>query len=627
MSLEVAGLKPYIVYVLVAFGLLGAVVGCKMHHSRPPLHAVELALLPLVHHDVSPVEEFPESFPLQVAVLWMPTQEGPKTPLALVHVLKEMGIPFFITRNLKQALKHRLVILYPEVGPTTLTEADAQQLIAFVKQGGNILAQNVYWGGLKPLFGFRDFTSSRKRHRLMFNSTSDFVTKYLKRPEEREISLGNQSVPEVIWTNGYTTEAGTEVLARFEDGSAALFRSSVGKGSVYLLGMSLVDAVLRCQNNRDFEAQRHYVNEFEPGADVWLLLLRAWYEGYAKDWIRLATIPAGQRSVVLLSHDVDWEDSFKPGLEFVRVEKANLASSTFFIQTKYVDDANSKAFFFDPDLTFLRELKEGGSSIGSHSIIHSRGFNKFDLGTGHEDYSTYQPRGLGFDTASGATVFGEVRVSKELLDGELPDQDTIFFRAGHLRVPPSLSEALVRSGYRFDSSFTADDVLSNFPYALPLDLGFEEDSGIYEFPVTIEDEESPGYAQRVPQALEVIRANAENGAISVVLVHSNESKTKAAAENEMLRQLPGDIGKSDMLSFANFWRARDRLQWRVTSTSSATAVLQITSQEPVTGLTFEFKRPVTVVTGGAAVLADQRRIVLPELKPGQTISLGVTYHP
>jgi len=57
----------------------------------------------------------------------------------------------------------------------------------------------------------------------------------------------------------------------------------------------------------------------------------------------------------------------------------------------------------------------------------------------------------------------------------------------------------------------------------------------------------------VPQALEVIRANAENGAISVVLVHSNESKTKAAAEDEMLRQLPPDIGKTDMLSFAKFW--------------------------------------------------------------------------
>ncbi len=613
--------------MLVAFGLLGSVVAWKMHRSTPRLHTAELALLPIAHLDVNPEQEFPESFPLQVAVLWMPTEEGPKTPLALVHVLKEMGIPFFVTRNLKQALKHRMVILYPEVGPRIFTEAQAQQLISFVKQGGNIFAQNVYWGGLKPLFGFRDFTASRKRHRLTFTATPDPVTKYLNRPEEREISLGNQSVPEVIWTNGYAPEAGTEVLATFEDGSASLYRNSLGKGNAYLLGVSLVDAVLRCQNNRDFEAQRHYVNEFEPGADVWLLVLRAWYEAYAKDWIRLATIPDGQRSVVLLSHDVDWEDSFEPGLDFVRVEKANRTRSTFFIQTKYVDDANSKAFFFNPDLTYLRELKEQGSTIGSHSIIHSRGFNKFDLGTGRETYPTYQPRGTGFDTASGATVFGEVRVSKELLDGEVPNQKTIFYRAGHLRVPPSLAEALVRSGYRFDSSFTADDVLSNFPYALPLDLGFDEDSGIYEFPVTIEDEEAPGYAERVPQALEVIRANAENGAISVVLVHSNESRTKAAAEQEMLRQLPDDIGKMDMLSFAEYWSARDRLHWRVVSASSSTVVLQITSQEALTGLTLEFQRLVASATLGATVSADQRHIVLPELKPGQTVSLRVTYHP
>ncbi len=613
--------------MLVVFGLLGAVVAWKVHHSAPRLHTAEVALLPIAHLDVSCEHGFPELFPLQVAVLWMPTEDGPKTPLALVHVLKQMGIPFFITRNLQQALKHRMVILYPEVGPRTFTETEAQQLTTFVKQGGNIFAQNVYWGGLKPLFGFRDFTPSRKRHRLTFTATPDPVTKYLNRPEEREISLGSQDIPEVIWSNGYAPDAGTEVLARFEDGSAALFSHSVGKGKVYLLGMSLVDAVLRCQSNLDFEAQRHYVNAFEPGADVWLLVVRAWYEGYAKNWVRLATIPAGQRSVVLLSHDVDWENSFKPGLDFARMEKANRASSTFFIQTKYVDDANSKAFFFDPDLTLLRELKQQGSSIGSHSVIHSRGFNRFDLGTGHETYSTYQPRGLGFDTASGATVFGEVRVSKELLDGGVPAQQTTFFRAGHLRVPHSLVEALVRSGYQFDSSFTADDVLSNFPYTLPLDFGFEEDSGIYEFPVTIEDEEAPGYAKRVPQALEVIRANAENGAISVVLIHSNESTTKAAAEQEMLRQLPDDIGKMDMLSFAKFWRARDRLQWRMVSASSSTAVLQITSPELAMGLTFEFQHPVSSVTGGGVISADHRRVVLPEVKPEQTISLRVTFQP
>jgi hypothetical protein len=45
------------------------------------------------------------------------------------------------------------------------------------------------------------------------------------------------------------------------------------------------------------------------------------------------------------------------------------------------------------------------------------------------------------------------------------------------------------------------------------------------------------------------------------------------------------------------------------------------------GLTFEFQRPVATVTAGAVVSADQRSIVLPELKPGQPISLRVTYHP
>jgi hypothetical protein len=438
--------------------------------------------------------------------------------------------------------------------------------------------------------------------------------------------LGSDHFPEIIWSNGYVPDTGAEVLAHFDDGTAALLMNSIGKGKVYLLGLSLLDVVLRSQNNRDYQAERHYVNAFEPGADIWLLILRAWYENYAQDWVRLATIPGGQQSALLLSHDVDWENSFAPALDFARIEKANQAKSTFFIQTKYVDDANSKAFFFEPNLETLRQLKSGGSTVGSHSIIHSRGFNKFDLGSGHEIYPSYQPRGLGFDTASGATVFGEVRVSKELLDGEIPGQDTIFFRAGHLRVPYSLPEALERSDYQFDSSFTADDVLSNFPFALPRDMGFEEDSEIYEFPVTIEDEESPGFAKRVPQALKVILANAENGAVSVVLIHSNESHLKAAAEEELLRQLPADIIKTDMVSFATFWRARDRLQWTVTAASMpAQVVLQVKSHDSVTGLTFEFQRPIATVTGGAILSPDNRHVVLQELGPDDSVSIRIHY--
>jgi hypothetical protein len=595
-----------------------------LSRSDHPLKTKEVPLLPLAHKHLDPIAEFPDLFPLQVAVFWTSPVASPENPLALVHSLKEMGIPFFFTRDLGQALKHRLVILYPSVDSHTLTEGQTEQLTAFVRQGGSIFAQNVFWGGLRDLFGFKEFQPSRKRYHLAF-AGNDPVLKYLNRPEERETRLGSESYPEIFWTNGYIPDKNAAVLAHFDDGSAALLANTLGKGRVYLLGLSLVDVVLRSQDNRDFEAERHYVNAFEPGADVWLLILRAWYETYANDWVRLTTMPKGERSVLLLSHDVDWENSFAPGLDFERIEKANQAKSTFFIQTKYVDDANSKAFFFEPNLSILRELKAAGSSLGSHSIIHSRGFNKFELGTGQETYAQYHPLGTGFDTASGATVFGEVRVSKELLDGEIPGQNTIFFRAGHLRVPESLPEALERSGYQFDSSFTADDVLSNFPYALPLGLGFDEDTQLYEFPVTIEDEEAPGFAKRVPQALQVILANAENEAVNVLLVHSNESTQKAAAEQELLRQLPNDIGKMDMLSFAEFWRARDRLKWSMTPTSSRTEVtLQVNPEESVTGLTFEFQRPISAVSNGATRSPDNHHVILPELKAGQSASFHIS---
>jgi hypothetical protein len=621
-------LKQSLALALLVFALCGGAAVWKhvAAQATPALQTKPVPLLEIAHPHIDQLKQFPESFPLQVAVFWTSPGPDPENPLPLIHSLKEMGIPFFITRDIAQALRHHLVILYPSVDSHTFTEPQADLLTRFVRQGGFIFAQNVFWGGLENLFGFRSFVPSRKRYHLAFSSTNDPVTKYLNRPEERETQLGSSHFPEIIWSNGYVPGPGAEVLAHFDDGSAAFTANSVGKGKVYLLGLSLLDVVLRNQNNRDYDAQRHYVNTFEPGADVWLLVLRAWYEAYGKDWVRLSTIPGGQRSALLLSHDVDWENSFTPGLDFARIEKANQASSTFFIQTKYVDDANSKAFFFAPEIDILRQLKAGGSTVGSHSIIHSRGFNKFELGSGHETYSSYQPRGLGFDTASGATVFGEVRVSKELLDGEIPDQDTIFFRAGHLRVPISLPEALERSGYQFDSSFTANDVLSNFPFALPRALGFEQDSDIYEFPVTIEDEESPGFAKRVPQALQVILANAENEAVSVVLIHSNESVLKAAAEQDLLRQLPPDIVKTDMLTFAKFWRARDRLQWSLTATTvSKEAVLQVKSDESVSGLTFEFQRPIATATGGAALFPDNRHLVLPELAPGHSISIHITY--
>jgi hypothetical protein len=608
---------------LVVLSLLALALYCRSAEQTAHLHAASVPVSPLKHLSTDPVTAFPEAFALQVAVFQTSADEG---MLGLLHALGQMGIPFFVTRDLDQALRHRLVILYPTIDGRTFSSSEIEKLNKHVSTGGSLMSFNVLAGALKPLFGYRDAAPSRRRHRVTFSATADAVERYLNRPEEREIQLGDPKYDEIFWTNGYTPDDSSQLMAQFEDGTGAVLRKKTGKGTAYLFGLSLQDVILRNQVNRDYDAQRQYVNVFEPGSDVWLLLLRAWYESAQPDAVRLGTIPSGNSSVFLLSHDVDWENSFDPALDFAAMEEKHHVKSSFFIQTKYVSDANSASFFFGKNLEDLNKLHAMGFSIGSHSVIHSRGFNKFELGTGTETLASYQPRGTGFDTATSATVFGEIRVSKELLNGELPGQQTVFFRAGHLRVPPTMPEALQRCGYLFDSSFTAADVLTNFPYPLPLELGFDEDSGILEFPLTFEDEESPRLDQRVARALEVIRANAENEAITSILIHPNEAHYKLNAEQAILEQLPPGVVATDMLSFARFWRARDRLKWTVIPAQTGLTVrLKVTTEEAAAGLTFNFQHPIKSVDENATLGADGRQLVLRPLKAGESISVEIQY--
>ena len=207
-------MKQSLKVTLLVFALFGSAAIWKLVSARatPALQTKEVPLLEVAHQHSDLLQQFPESFSLQVAVFWTNPGPDPETPLPLIHSLREMGIPFFITRDLQQALRHRLVILYPSVDSHTLTEPQGDRLTTFVRQGGFIFAQNVFWGGLQNLFGFRGFAPSRKRYHLAFSATKDPVEKYLNRPEEREIQLGSDHFPEIIWSNGYVPGPDSERL-------------------------------------------------------------------------------------------------------------------------------------------------------------------------------------------------------------------------------------------------------------------------------------------------------------------------------------------------------------------------------------------------------------------------------
>jgi hypothetical protein len=621
----------HLIILLAMTCLVAYAIYRQVHRSTPQfgfLHPAPLNIGNRPQPVISdPAELFPERAPSQVAILLTKSDESAESP---VRCLTTMGIPFFVTHNLRTALRHKLLLLYPTVDGTTFNAAEAQALTEFVDHGGVVFAQDVFWGGFKPLFGFESFTALRNRHKIVFDATdpnkTDPLFRHLNRPQEKEVPLGSPEIKEVIWSNGYTAASGTETLGRFEDGSAAVLRHDVGRGHAYLIGVALNDVVRRNQQNRDYEAQRIYVNGFEPGTDVWLLLLRAWYEAYSESGVRLGTIPQGKRSVLMLSHDVDWEYSFKPMLDFAAFEKSAGVSSTFFVQTKYLDDVNSHAFFYGRSLEVLRQLKAQDVDLESHSVIHTKLFNKVPLGTGQEKYPDYQARATRDNAAQDATALGEICVSKSLLDGELPGQHTIFFRAGHLRVPPFLPEALMRCGYEFDSSFTAGDVLSNFPYELDFDLGMSEPSTIFEFPVTFEDEQLPPLLDRIPAILETIEANAENGAASVILIHSNNSQDKLEAERNILSQLPKDILVESMTAYARFWRARSRLRWFSRPVAGGEQI-EINSELPIAGLTLVSLRKIQNASGVPGIRWTDHEVILPDLAGKAQVQVQINYFP
>ncbi len=589
----------------------GTLHPAQLHITKRPLPAQR-----------DPAQLFQERGLSQVAILLTNSEQNAESP---TRCLNTMGIPFFVTRDLTSALRHKLVLLYPEVDGTTFDMAQARAITDFVTHGGVLFAQDVLWGGFKPLFGFEEVLPLRTRHNIVVNN-ADPIFQYLNRAEEKEIPLGSAGIPEVIWTNGYRASVGTQCLARFDDGSAAILRHDVGRGHAYLIGVALNDVVLRNQQNRDYEAQRIYVNGFEPGSDVWLLILRAWYEMYSDSGIRLGTIPQGKRSVLMLSHDVDWEHSFQPMLAFAEFEKGAGGASTFFVQTKYLDDATSRAFFFGQSLDVLRKLMAGHADIESHTVIHTKLFNKVPLGSGEEKYPTYVSRATRNNPAQDTTTLGEVCVSKTLLDGELQGHETLFFRAGHLRVPPYLPEALVRCGYDFDSSFTAGDVLTNFPYELDFDLGMTEPTAVIEFPVTFEDEQLPPLLDRIPSILNTIEANAENGAPSVILIHTNNAQEKLEAERVLVSRLPKDILVENMTEYAHFWKARSYVRW-FSQPVPAGEQIEINVDLPMAGLTLVARCRIRTASGVSGIRWTDHEVILPDLGGKSRVLVHIDYFP
>jgi hypothetical protein len=78
-----------------------------------------------------------------------------------------------------------------------------------------------------------------------------------------------------------------------------------------------------------------------------------------------------------------------------------------------------------------------------------------------------------------------------------------------------------------------------------------------------------------------------------------------------------------MLTFARYWQARERLQWRFESREKRGLQLQITAPLPIEGATFYLGGEVAEATGIAGLKVSGKQLVLPALAAGQTVTVNV----
>jgi hypothetical protein len=252
-----------------------------------------------------------------------------------------------------------------------------------------------------------------------------------------------------------------------------------------------------------------------------------------------------------------------------------------------------------------------GMEIGSHTVAHSKIFNTFSMGTGVERYPSYTPFVKDRMTTYNGTILGELRVSKFLLE-QFSSQTLVSFRPGELSNPFTLPQALQATGYRYSSTATANNSLTHLPYQLNYDRSSKAETNVFEFPITVEDEELPKLGERVPEAVELAHQISRYGGSFVVLIHPNILDHKLEFEKRFVETVKSFAWFGSISQFGQWWSARNDMAVDVSREEDGYVVtLQV--PKPMVGLTVQ-------VPGGWAL--DERGTSLPSAEQvGQNVML------
>jgi peptidoglycan/xylan/chitin deacetylase (PgdA/CDA1 family) len=532
--------------------------------------------------------------------------------LGLVRAFKAQGIPFTVTQDWQRALSHKVVLAYPIISGRVLAPEALRGLAAHVREGGTVLGFDLEGGGLAPVFGVKDAAApSRTRETLHWPDPA-------APPEEQVTRFSRVGGGGAMGSFAYDL-AGAKVIASYEDGGAAIVCHDEG-GKACLMGVDLGALATRAIDGRAEEDGRAYVNRYEPSLDVMVRWVSALYvAGEPMPWL-IDTAPPGREVSIVLSHDLDYTRSVVNAAVYADLERANGIKATYFMQTKYIRDYNDDVFLTKQTVPLLRALQDQGMEIGSHTVAHSRIFKAFPLGDGRERYPEYRPFVETKTTARGGSVLGETRVSKFLLE-RLVGARITSFRPGHLSYPFQLPEALAAIGYAWSSSVTADACLTHLPHQTTFSRAGDSLLPVYEFPVTIEDEELPRLGDRFEAESAVIAKIAAHHGLVVILIHPDILDHKLAFEQQLIARWKDRAWMPDLDQFGAWWRARDEADIDVVQDGQGWA-LSLDAPEEVRDLAVLLPKAARASASGQGYRLGGGQLVLNAVRGHRSISLN-----
>lgn len=524
-------------------------------------------------------QSFDRGEPSRLAVLLTDTDSS---WLSLAHGLRTMGIPFRLTRDVKEALRHRVVMVYPTMSGRVLDAEAYAALSRFPEDGGTLIGVNVEGDALGKVFGFTTTAPSRTRSTIRFDTAHPLSAEF---SDAREQTIPFSNPRQGAAAFGSLAYLGAAApVAVYDDGNAAITERRTATGKAIAIGIDPGFFFAIGYNNREEGVARDYANGFEPAIDVLLRLIANIYRSGEPNAVTLHTVPQGKPLAVLMTHDVDYTQSLANALAYARVEAEAGVPASYFVQTKYVRDWNDAVFFNDNGIALLKKLAAHDVEIGSHSVAHSMLFHQLPLGSGRERYPDYRPFVRSAARTDGATILGELRVSRFLLEHFLADDSVVSFRPGHLRNPYAAPQAMQAVGYRYSSSATANNSLTHPPFRLTHDRAGNAEVDVFEFPVTIEDEAAPRLLDRLPQAVALAGQLARYGGTLVVLIHPDITGHKLEFEKRFIAAVADRAWFGSMRTFGDFWAARDAVEVDIGS-ADGLPLLQLRSDRPAPGLT------------------------------------------